>query len=125
MSKTVRYTKTTRARLIELLERIGWSVRRASTDGTFRRIHDVNNKFTGYWIIGDYECRIEHRIEDFQGGLSFYLKDCIFELMDGETVCIVGKNDKSLFISFHNFHLKSGAKTKKEQSGGTHKNQAG
>lgn len=99
---TRRYSKTTRERLIALVESIGWSVRNASTDGSWKRFHLPNGTFSGYWLYGDSDVRIEHRIDDFRGGVTFYLKDCFFE-SDGSTVSIVGKENKSLFISFHNF----------------------
>lgn len=101
--KRIRYTKATVERLTELLERIGWQVQKASTDGSYKRIHLPNGKFSGYWIKGIGEVRIEHDLDDFRGGITFYLKDCFFEMLGQDTVCIVGKVNKSLFISFNNF----------------------
>lgn len=100
MSKTIVYRKATRERLIELLERIGYKVTKQSTDGTFMLVRLPDKTLTGYWIFSD---RVEHRLNDFRGGASFYFKDVRFELMDGQTVCISGTQNKSLFLQFHNF----------------------
>lgn len=100
MGKTIVYRKATRDRLIELLERIGYKVTNQSTDGTWKLIRTPESTPTDYWVFSD---RLEHKLDDSRGGMYFYYSDCVFELMDSETVCVRGKNAKSLFVMFHNF----------------------
>jgi len=100
-----RYNKTTRDRLIQLLESIGYKVTNQSSDGSYKlvRLPDSNDS-TEYWIFED---RIEHRLKNYRGGSTFYFNDCFFELdKESPTVSVVAKNNKGCFISLHNFDTK-------------------
>jgi len=102
MSKTIRYRKATRERLIELLERIGYKVTNQSTDGTWKLIRLPDGTSTDYWIFSD---RIEHRLRDNRGGSYFNFKDCYFSLDDDTTVAVIvsGLKGSPVFVQFHNF----------------------
>lgn len=103
--RVIRYRKATRDRLEELLVKIGYSVTKQSTDGTWRLIRlPDRGASTEYWIFSD---RIEHRMKDYRGGSTFYFDDCFFELdIESPTVSIVAKDNKGCFLSFHNFDTK-------------------
>lgn len=102
MSKTIRYRKATRERLIELLERIGYKVTSQSSDGTWKLVRLPDGISTDYWIFSD---RIEHQLPDNRGGSWFSFKDCYFTVDDKETVAVIvkGLEHSSTFVQFHNF----------------------
>lgn len=102
MSKTIRYSKATKARLIELLERLGYKVTSQSTDGTWTLVRLPDGTPTDYWIFNDH---IEHKMNDHRGGAYFYFDDCTFLFEGEDTVSVIAKNTatNSIFLSFHNF----------------------
>jgi len=104
MSKIIRYRKTTRERLIELFERIGYKVTKQSTDGSWRLLRLPDGTSTDYWIFPDH---IEHRFKDYRGGSAFYFDGCFFEITDNHTVAIVAKSDEDIYLTFHNFKEQS------------------
>ena len=100
MNKIV-YRKATRGRFIELLGRIGYRVSKQSSDGTYMLIRlPESDESTGYWLFKD---SLEHKLADFRGGAAFFFKDCNLEDDKRGTITIIGKTNKSIFCSFHNF----------------------
>lgn len=101
MIRRILYRKATPERLKELLGRIDFKVTNQSTDGSWRLIRLPNGKSTGYWVLND---RVEHRLDDFRGGASFYFRDCVFEDDQEGTISILAKGkNPGIFLSFHNF----------------------
>ena len=101
--KTIVYRKVTRERFIELLGRIGYRVSRQSSDGSYMLIRlPESDESTGYWLFRD---SLEHKLDNFRGGAAFFFKDCNLEDDRQGTITIIGKTNKSIFCSFHNFKV--------------------
>jgi hypothetical protein len=102
MSKTIRYRKATRERLVELFERIGYKVTDQSSDGTWKLLRLPDGTATNYWIFTD---AIRHELPDNRGGSCLSFSDCYFAIDDNETVAIIVKGSKhnSTYAQFHNF----------------------
>lgn len=105
--------ETQREKLIRLLKSIGFSIRHHGANHWY--IYTSKNKFTGYLLYGETDTRIEHTLEDYAGGMSFYLKHCVVKMLDEykETVTVYPKGNKNVFILFSNFDLKNDTKSTK------------
>lgn len=95
--------ETKRQKLVRLLKSIDYSIFDHGCEHWF--IYTDKNECTNYFLRGESDVRLEQRLEDNKGGVTFYLKDCVIEYVGDkkDTVVVRPKRNKSVFIMFNNF----------------------
>lgn len=103
MKRRVLAYKVTRDKLIKHLEELGWTFIRWQGDN-FVYPTTPRKERIAWELLTD---RIE-ATNDYNNcfSCSFYYKDCKLERLDFDTLCLSAKNNKSIFILFHNFDKK-------------------
>ena len=84
-----------------MLHKIKWTV--IETGSASHRLHDHKGNAT------DWEIWFKSRIEIRDRGNStveFGFKNCNARMIGKTTVCLYCKNNRNIFINFHNFNIK-------------------
>ena len=80
------------------LDKIGWELQGCGCEHYF--LMDNKGRKSGLMFCYD---RITADKIGKNTSISFYLKDCILEILDGPTLCIRGRIDESIFILCSSF----------------------
>ena len=101
--------KATKEKLIECLNKIGWTVR--SHGQFYLGIYNHKNKFSEWVIVGDEKVEIEDVSGSFDESptCSFYFSKCFLQWLPSvgkrkTTICLTAKGtQKSVFLFFANY----------------------